>query len=88
MPLTPGRTFRALRHRNYRLFFTGQGLSLIGTWLQQVAMGWLVYRLTHSAALLGVVGFCGQIPAFVICPFAGVLVDNYALRRVPGAVTL
>ena len=69
--------FRALSHRNYRLFFGGQGISLIGTWMQQIAMSWLVYRLTHSPFLLGVVGFSGQIPSFLIAPFASVLVDRW-----------
>ncbi len=73
---------RALRHRNYRLFFTGQGISLIGTWLTKVATAWLVYRLTGSAWLLGVVGFAGQIPTFLLAPLAGVLVDRWNRRRV------
>jgi MFS family permease len=73
---------RALRHRNYRLFFTGQSISLIGTWLTKVATSWLVYRLTGSAWLLGVVGFAGQIPTFLLAPFAGVLVDRWNRRRV------
>jgi MFS family permease len=68
---------RALHHRNYRLFFGGQGISLTGTWLTRVATSWLVYRLTDSAAVLGIVGFAGQIPAFVLAPFAGVLVDRW-----------
>src|SRR5262245_36066374 len=68
--------FRALRHRNYRLFFTGQSMSLIGTWMTQVATSWLVYRLTNSALLLGIVGFSGQMPAFLLTPFAGVWVDR------------
>lgn len=68
---------RALSHRNFRLFFLGQGVSLIGTWMQRVAVGWLVYRLTDSAFLLGVVGFAGQIPAFVLSPLAGVLADRW-----------
>jgi len=72
---------RALAHRNYRLFFAGQGISLIGTWMQQVAMTWLVYRLTGQAIYLGVVGFCGQIPAFFLAPVAGVLMDRWNLRR-------
>jgi MFS family permease len=67
---------RALRHRNYRLFFFGQGISLIGTWVTRLAMSWLVYRLTNSALLLGVVGFAGQIPTFLLGPFAGVIVDR------------
>jgi MFS family permease len=67
---------RALRHRNYRLFFFGQGISLIGTWVTRLAMSWLVYRLTGSAWLLGVVGFAGQIPTFLLGPFAGVIVDR------------
>ena len=68
--------FRALEHRNYRLFFSGQGISLIGTWMQQIAINWLVFRLTHSALLLGVVGFTSRIPTFVFAPFAGVFVDR------------
>ena len=73
---------RALRHRNYRLFFIGQSISLIGTWLTKVATSWLVYRLTGSAWLLGVVGFAGQIPTFLLAPLAGVLVDRWDRRRV------
>ena len=69
--------FKALSHRNYRLFFGGQGISLIGTWMQQTAMIWLVYRLTHSPFLLGVVGFTSQIPSFLIVPFAGALIDRW-----------
>jgi MFS family permease len=74
-------TIRALRYRNFRLFFVGQGVSLIGTWMQRIAVGWLVYRLTDSAFLLGVVGFAGQIPAFVLAPFAGVLADRWNRHR-------
>jgi MFS family permease len=73
--------FRSLRHRNYRLFFFGQGISLIGTWMQQVAMIWLVYSLTNSVVLLGIVGFVGQIPAFVFSPVAGALVDRWNRHR-------
>jgi MFS family permease len=73
---------RALGHRNYRLFFSGQSVSLIGTWMTRVATAWLVYRLTHSAFLLGVVGFSGQIPAFLLGPFAGVWVDRWNRHRV------
>ena len=69
--------FRALSHKNYRLFFAGQSISLIGTWMTRIATSWLVYRLTGSALLLGVVGFSGQIPSFVLAPFAGVLVDRW-----------
>jgi MFS family permease len=68
--------FRSLQYRNYRLFFGGQSISLIGTWIQRIAMPWLVYRLTGSAFLLGVVGFAGQIPTFLLAPFAGVLTDR------------
>src|SRR6185437_9178481 len=68
---------KALFHRNYRLFMVGQTLSLIGTWIQRMAMMWLVYRLTGSAFLLGVVGFCEQIPIFLIAPFAGVYADRW-----------
>jgi MFS family permease len=69
--------FRSLQYRNYRLYFGGQGLSLIGTWIQRIAMPWLVYRLTGSPFLLGVVGFAGQIPTFLLAPFAGVLTDRW-----------
>src|SRR3954466_6067237 len=68
--------WRALRHRNYRLFFVGQGISLVGTWMQQIAEVWLAYRLTHSAFYLGVVGFASQIPNFLLGPFAGVWIDR------------
>ena len=69
--------FRALYHRNYRLFFGGQGISLIGTWMQQIAMSWLVYRMTNSAFLLGLIGFSSQICSFFFSPFAGVLSDRW-----------
>jgi MFS family permease len=72
---------RALRHRNYRLFFGGQSISLIGTWMTRIATSWLVYRLTGSAWLLGLVGFAGQIPSFLLAPFAGVLVDRWNRHR-------
>ncbi len=72
---------RAFRHRNYRLFFTGQGMSLIGTWMQQIAMSWLVYRLTGSAALLGLVGFIAMAPMFFVTTVAGVFVDRWNRRR-------
>src|ERR1019366_4094174 len=73
---------RALRHRNYLLFFTGQTVSLIGTWMTRIATSWLVYRLTKSALLLGTVGFAGQIPTFLLAPLAGVLVDRMDRRKV------
>lgn len=76
------RMTRALRHRNYRLFFGGQSVSLTGSWITRIAISWLVYRLTGSELLLGVVGFCGQIPALVLTPFAGALVDRVDRRRV------
>jgi MFS family permease len=72
---------RALHHRNYRLFFTGQSVSLIGTWMTRIATSWLVYRLTGSALLLGLVGFAGQIPSFLLAPFAGVLIDRWDRHR-------
>jgi MFS family permease len=68
--------FRSFRYRNYRLFFGGQSLSLIGTWIQRIATPWLVYHLTDSAFMLGLVGFAGQIPTFFIAPFAGVVTDR------------
>ncbi|MGA3222814.1 MAG: MFS transporter [Acidobacteriaceae bacterium] len=74
--------WRALRHRNFRLFFSGQSVSLIGTWMTRVATSWLVYRLTGSALLLGLVGFMGQIPTFLLAPFAGVWVDRLNRRNV------
>ncbi|MEJ2762171.1 MAG: MFS transporter [Gammaproteobacteria bacterium] len=67
---------RALRHRNYRLFFSGQSISLIGTWMTRLATAWLVWRLTHSAELLGLLGFAGQVPTFLFASFAGVWVDR------------
>src|SRR5919112_1890796 len=75
------RVTRALQHRNYRLFFGGQSVSLVGTWMTRVATSWLVYRLTGSELLLGVVGFAGQIPSFLLAPFAGVLVDRWNRHR-------
>jgi len=73
---------RALRHRNYRLFFGGQSVSLIGSWITRVATSWLVYRLTGSELLLGVVGFASQIPMLILAPFAGVLVDRWDRHRI------
>jgi MFS family permease len=72
---------RALRSRNYRLFFTGQTVSLIGTWMTQIATSWLVYRITGSALLLGIVGFASRIPVFLLGPFAGVWVDRWNRHR-------
>jgi MFS family permease len=74
--------WRALRHRNFRLFFGGQSISLIGTWMTRIATAWLVYRLTKSSLLLGTVSFAGQIPTFLLAPFAGVLVDRMDRRKV------
>jgi MFS family permease len=74
--------FRALRHRNLRLFFAGHGVSLVGTWMQQVAMSWLVYRLTDSELLLGVIAFAGQFPGLLMAPFAGWLVDHWNRHRI------
>lgn len=72
---------RALRSRNYRLYFFGQGVSLIGTWMQQVALGWLVYRLSNSALLLGTVAFVSQVPTMLLTPFGGVLADRWNRYR-------
>jgi MFS family permease len=74
-------TLRALRHRNFRLFFAGQLISLIGTWMQTVAQSWLVYRLTGSSALLGMVGFAGQVPVFLISPLGGLIADRHSRQR-------
>ncbi|MFQ4142604.1 MFS transporter [Chlorogloeopsis sp. ULAP02] len=72
----------ALRSRNYRLFFGGQGISLIGTWMTQTATIWLVYSLTQSPLMLGVVGFSSQIPSFILAPFGGVFVDRFSRHRI------
>jgi hypothetical protein len=74
--------WRSLRHRNYRLYLTGQLVSVCGTWMQQVALSWLVYRLTGSATLLGVVGFASQIPIFGLGAIGGVISDRYSCHRV------
>jgi MFS family permease len=73
---------RALRHPNFRLFFCGQSISLVGTWITRLATAWLVYRLTGSSLLLGVISFAGQIPTFLVAPLAGVWVDHWDRRRV------
>src|SRR5437868_13026413 len=82
IPVSPTRvmphTFRALRHRNFRLFISGQAVSLIGTWMQNVAQAWLVYRLTHSELLLGTVWFCTQIPVFALGALGGLASDRYS----------
>ena len=78
----PGHAWRALRHRNFRLFFGGQSISLIGTWMTRIATSWLVYRLTGSALLLGTVSFAGQIPTFLFSPLAGIWVDRLDRRQV------
>lgn len=72
---------RAFRHRNFRLYFSGQCISLLGTWIQGVALGWTVYQLTNSPFLLGLVGFAGQLPVFLLTPLAGVLVDRTNRHR-------
>jgi MFS family permease len=74
--------FRTLRYRNFRIFFFGQSISLIGTWIQHIAMSWLVYRITNSPFMLGLVGFSSQIPAFILSPFAGVLADRHNRHRI------
>ena len=80
MPLPAA--LRALRARNYRLFVSGQLVSLIGTWMQTVAQSWLMYRLTGSAAMLGLIGFAGQIPVFVLAPLGGVIADRFNRHRI------
>jgi MFS family permease len=82
-------SLRALRHRDLRLFFAGQGISLVGTWMQQVAISWLVYRLTGSALVLGIIAFGSQFPALLMAPFAGALADRWnRYRMVVGAQVL
>ena len=73
---------RSFHHRNYRLFFVGQLTSLIGTWMQTVAQSWLVYRMTDSAALLGLVGFASQIPILLLSPIGGAIADRHVRRRI------
>ena len=75
-------TLRALQYRNFQLFFSGQLISLIGTWMQNVAQAWLVYRLTRSSILLGSIGFAGQIPVFLMAPVGGIVADRYSRRHV------
>jgi MFS family permease len=75
-------TLRALRHRNFQLFFSGQLISLVGTWMQNIAQSWLVYRLTGSSLWLGAIGFAGQIPVFLIAPLGGVAADRHDRQRV------
>jgi MFS family permease len=75
-------TIRSLKHRNFQLFFSGQLISLIGTWMQNVAQAWLVYRMTGSSLLLGVVSFAGQIPVFPLAPLAGMVADRLDRRKV------
>lgn len=77
-----GRLREVFRHRNYRLFFTGQAISLVGFWMQAIAQAWLVYRLTDSPFLLGLVAFAGQAPVLLVSPFAGVVADRLDRRRI------
>ncbi|MGB0104116.1 MAG: MFS transporter, partial [Candidatus Sulfotelmatobacter sp.] len=74
--------WRALRHRNFQLFFSGQLISLIGTWMQSVAQSWLVYRMTGSALLLGSVGFASQVPVFLFAPLGGIAADRFNRRHI------
>src|SRR6516165_2697279 len=73
---------RAFAHRDYRLFFAGQLVSLSGTWMQSIAQSWLVYRLTGSSVLLGLVGFAGQIPVLLLAPAGGTLADTHSRHRI------
>ncbi|MCM2323278.1 MAG: MFS transporter [Oligoflexia bacterium] len=74
-------TYRALRNRNYRIFLSGQAISLVGTWMQSVVQAWLVYRLTHSAQWLGLITFANQVPAFLFSPLAGIVADRMERRK-------
>ena len=80
--------FVSLHSRNYRLYFIGQGISLIGTWMQNIALSWLIYRLTGSVFLLGLVGFTSQIPTFILSPFTGVLTDRYNRLKIMTAAQI
>src|SRR5262249_47129910 len=75
-------TFRALRHRNFRLFISGQIISLVGTWMQNAAQSWLVFRLTHSELLLGTAWFCSQIAVFALGPLGGIAADRFSRQKV------
>src|SRR3984957_3080405 len=75
-------TVRALKHRNFQLFFSGQMISLVGTWMQTVAQSWLVYKLTGSGLLLGSVGFASQIPVFLVAPIGGIVADRSNRKHV------
>ena len=75
-------TFRSLRHRNYRLFFFGQSISLIGTWLQNTALAWLVYSITRDSRALGVMGFLGAVPILFLGVFAGTIADEFPKRKI------
>src|SRR6185295_9300275 len=72
---------RAFRYRNYRFYFVGQMISFVGTWMTNVATGWLVYRLTGSAWFLGILAFANQFPGFLVSPFAGIYVDRWNQYR-------
>src|SRR5258708_7177299 len=74
--------FRSLRHRNFQLFFSGQLISLVGTWMQSIAEAWLIYRLTGSSVLLGLLGFVSQIPIFLLSPIGGLAADRWPRQRV------
>ena len=75
-------TFRSLAGRDFRLYFIGQCISLVGTWVQQVAFAWIAYRVTGSAFMLGIIAFCGQFPMLVLTPFSGILADRFSRRNV------
>src|SRR5512133_3127347 len=75
------RAFSSFRHRNYQLWFGGQLVSVIGTWMQSIAQGWLVYQLSHSEFALGLVGFAAAIPVLLISPWGGVIVDTFPKRK-------
>lgn len=79
---SPGKMFRALRHPNFRLYIAGMAVSLAGTWMQQLAQSWLVYRLTGSEFMLGLVWFCSNIPVLLLSPLAGLAADRYPRRRI------
>src|SRR3954462_3881349 len=80
--MAPPALLRSLRHRNYRLFFTGQIISLVGTWMDTVAEAWLVYRLSHSPLLLGLAAFASQIPVFLLAPVGGLIADRHDRRKI------
>src|SRR5574344_3124049 len=82
MNLNNLKLFESLKYRNFKLYFLGQCVSMVGSWIQQIAMGWLVYRLTGSVTLLGIIVFLSQFPTFIITPFVSILIDKISKKSI------